>query len=172
MNTKVIVSVSIAVVATFFLSTIMFDLLSDELQAFAGKTLNKDDVAQTMQIKMMFQGGNKQEVYDSFSRIGFVRGSNEFLLESLPSKDKKSFYDFVAQSLNSPNSKFVDVEIAIFSGDNTLIETLKYQKCTIDSYFVHVNDSKGKFNFLDDGTSKMEIREVTTFRCINFSIKV
>jgi len=39
-------------------------------------------------------GTNIEKSFDSFSRIGFVAGEGNFLLESVPSKDKKPFYSF------------------------------------------------------------------------------
>ena len=44
-----------------------------------------------------------------------------------------------------------------------------YKQCAITEYFVHVVDSKGTILFLkDDGT--VEIREVTKFSCIGFTL--
>ena len=173
METKIIiVSILIAVVVSTTISLTASNFLPDFLQAYARKTLNEDDVAQTILVRITNDDG-MEKAYDSFSRIGFVRGSGiEFLLESLPSKDKKSFYEHIGDSLNSPFAKTLDIHIDVFSGDGTLIETLNYKKCIIDSYFLHVNDSKGKFSFLDEGSSNMEIREVTKFECAGLSITV
>jgi len=174
MNTKIlIVSVLFAVVAGTVSSLTMTSLYPEIVPVYAGKTLNDDDVAKSLQVRVMIDGGNKEQIYDSFSRIGFVRSSGvEFLLESLPSKDKKSFYEFVEQSLGVPNPPLININIDVFSGDGTLIETLNYKRCTVTSYFVHVNDSKGKFSFLENGKSDMEIREVTKFACAGFKINV
>jgi len=163
--------VAAAVGSVFSLSTSSF--ISNFIEVYAGKTLNEDDVAKSLQVRVMIEGDREEKTYDSFSRIGFVRTSGvEFLLESLPSIDKKSYYEFIQKSLNSPNPKLLTISIDIFSGDGTLIETLNYRKCFVNSYFVHVNDSKGKYSFLEDSTADMEIREITKFECAGFSILV
>lgn len=174
MTTKtVIATILIAIVGSITLSLTAYSFLLDDIQAFAGITLNEDDVAKTILVKIIVHGDAEGQVYDSFSRIGFIRGPGaQFLLESLPSKDKKPFYEMVENSINTINPKLLNIYIEIFSGDGTLIETLKYEKCGIDSYFVYTNDSKGSFSFLDKGNSKLQIREVTKFACMGFSIIV
>jgi hypothetical protein len=174
MNAKIlIVSVLLAVVAGTVSSLTTTSLFPEITQVYAGKTLNTDDVAKSLQVRIMIDGDNKEKIYDSFSRLGFVKSSGiEFLLESLPSKDKKSFYAFVQESLTVTNPRLMNINIDVFSGDGTLIETLNYNRCIVSEYFIHVNDSKGKFSFLDDNTSGMEIREVTQFECAGFKITV
>lgn len=174
MNTKILIaSILLAVVAGSVSSFTTISFFPEITQVYAGKTLNDDDVAKSLIVRVMVDGDNKEKTYDSFSRIGFVRSSGvEFLLESLPSKDKKSFYEFVEASLSVPNPPLININIDVFSGDGTLIETLNYKRCIVNSYFVHVNDSKGKYSFLDDSTSDMEIREVTKFECAGFKITV
>ena len=172
MNNKTILY-SILVVAAvglvFSLSTSSF--ISNFTEAFAGKTMNVDDVAQSLQVRVNIDGERGEQIYDSFSRIGFVRSSGvEFLLEALPSKDKQPYYELIQKSLSSASPKLLNISIDIFSGDGTLIETLEYKKCGVTSYFVHVNDSKGKYSFLEDSTADMEIREITKFECIGFKI--
>lgn len=174
MSTKIILaSILIAVVGGTAISLTTLNFLPDFLQAYAGITLNEDDIAKTMLVRIIVDGEVEEQVYDSFSRIGFVRGAGtQFLLESLPSKDKKPFYETVQNSMNTANPKLLNIYIEIFSGDGTLIETLNYKRCNVVSYFVHTNDSKGKFSFLEEGNSKLQIREVTKFECAGFSIIV
>ncbi len=75
--------------------------MPETLEAFAGETLNDDDIAKTLLVRVMMDGDNEEKIFDSFSRIGFVRSSDiKFLLESIPSKDKTSYYDFISKSLN------------------------------------------------------------------------
>ena len=66
----------------------------------------------------------------------------------------------------------MDISIEIFSGDGTLLERLNYKRCEVESYFVYVNDSKGKFSFVEDEESKLEIRDVAQFSCIGFSVEI
>lgn len=174
MNAKIlIVSVLLAAVVGSVFSLTAFTFFPEITQAYAGKTLNEADIAKSLQVRIWVYDEGEERVFDSFSRIGFVRSAHvEFLLESLPSKDKKLYYEIVEKSLNTVNPSLMQINIDIFSGDGTLIETLNYKKCFVTSYFIHVNDSKGKFSFLENGSSNMEIREITKFECAGFKITV
>jgi hypothetical protein len=147
----------------------------DTIQAFAGETLSNDNVAKTILVRVSPSGTNIEYPFDSFSRIGFVDGEGNFLLESVPSKDKKPFYQLVKKSLDAKNTllknKGMDVNIDIFSGDGEIIETLKYSNCDITEYFVHGVDSLGKIWFVEN-TGSVEIREVTKFECVSLSLEV
>jgi len=147
----------------------------DIIQAYAGETLSSDNVAKTIQVRVNPTGTNIENTFDSFSRIGFVQGEANFLLESVPSKDKKPFYLLVQKSLESKNTllknKGMNISIDVFSGNGEIIETLRYNDCDITEYFVHGVDSKGKIFFTeDDGT--VEIREVTKFECTSFALEI
>lgn len=174
MVTKIILaSILIAIIGSTAISLTAQNFLPDFLQANAGITLNEDDIAKTVLVRIGIDGDREEYVFDSFSRIGFVRGDGtQFLLESIPSKDKKPFYEMIQNSINTSRPDLINVNIDIFSGDGTLIETLNYKKCIIYSYFIHTNDSKGKFSFLDEGNSKLQIREVTKFDCTGFKITI
>ena len=76
----------------------------DNIQAYAGETLDNDNVAKTIQVRINPTGTNSEFIFDSFSRIGFVSGEGNFLLESVPSKDKKPFYSMIKKSLDSKNT--------------------------------------------------------------------
>ena len=144
--------------------------------AQAGAALSAKDTAKTMRVRVTQTGHADEYVFGSFSRIGFISGANDFLLESLPSEDKKPFYKLVRKSLkeiNQPalsNPTKLDVSIDLFSGDYDLIQTLSYEKCSVFDYFVHAVDSRGSIPFLDDGTQQIEFREVTKFTCQNFDL--
>src|SRR3989338_6498006 len=117
-NKRLAVMGVMIVVATIFTISIFYSY--PDLQAFGGVTLNSADAAKSIQVKVTPQGTNNERTYDSFSRIGFVAGGSNFLLESVPSKDKKSFYNLVKTSLEDKNrlskSNLLDVSIDIFSG--------------------------------------------------------
>ncbi len=167
----VITIVSITILLT--ISTVFSN--PDFLEAYAGITLERDNVAKTILVRVNPMGTNVEKTFDSFSRIGFVQGAGNFLLESVPSKDKKPFYVLVQKSLESKNTnlknKGMNISIDIFSGDGEIIETLRYNGCSVTEYFVHGVDSKGKIFFTEeDGT--VEIREVTKFECISFRLEV
>ncbi len=177
MQTGVVVGlIVIAIVGTALVS--FSSLTPDFRQAFAGIGLTSEDVAKFMIIRINAEGSTDELVFSSFSRVGFVRsGGYEFLLESLPSLDKKPFYELIEKSLAYTNplvgkSLMMDVSIDIYSGGYKLIETLEYDDCTVTEYFVHVVDSKGKYRFLDDDVSQTEIREVTKFSCADFTLSL
>ena len=143
--------------------------------AHAGPALDPRDAAQVMRVRVVESGHNGELVIGSFSRIGFVAdSSSDFLLESVPSEDKKPFYRLVRDSLENQgnmlaNPTLIDIKIDIFSGDYDLINTLSYEKCVVTDYFVHGVDSRGKIPFIED-YSGIEIREVTKFSCTSFRL--
>jgi hypothetical protein len=147
----------------------------DVLEAYAGVTLSSDNVAKTIQVRVTESGTLDEIAYDSFSRVGFVDGETNFLLESVPSKDKKPFYKLVKASIEDKNTrgtdKKMDVAIDLYSGDGQIINSLEYSGCSVTEYFVHGVDSKGKIFFTEeDGT--IEIREVTKFACTSFTLNI
>lgn len=147
----------------------------DNIQAYAGETLDNDNVAKTIQVRINPAGTNAEFTFDSFSRIGFVSGEGNFLLESVPSKDKKPFYSMIKKSLDSKNTnlknKGINVSIDVFSGNGEIIETLKYNNCDVTEYFVHGIDSRGKIFFVENDGS-VEIREVTKFQCVSLTLEI
>jgi len=160
-------------VALLALSTVYSNF--DTIQAYAGVTLSSDNVAKTIQVRVTPSGTLNEQTYDSFSRVGFVDGENNFLLESVPSKDKRPFYELVKKSIEDKRADSTDnrmhVAIDLFSGDGSIIQSLEYSSCKVDEYFVHGVDSKGKIFFLEeDGT--VEIREVTKFSCVSFTLNL
>jgi len=143
--------------------------------AEADISLSERDAAKIMRVRIVETGHNNELVIGSFSRLGFVSDATSFLLESVPSEDKKPFYKFVKKSLESnqnmlANPTLLDVKIDIFSGDYDLINTLSYGKCFVTDYFVHSVDSKGKISFLKENDLSIEIREVTKFSCNSFHL--
>ena len=172
-NRQILVVTITSVAVLLAISTVYSNL--DVIQAFAGATLDRDNVAKTILVRVNPAGTNLENAFDSFSRIGFVSGEANFLLESVPSKDKKPFYVLVQKSLETKNTnlknKGMNISIDIFSGDGEIIETLRYNDCDVTEYFVHGVDSKGKIFFTEeDGT--VEIREVTKFECVSFALEV
>ncbi len=167
----VITIASVAVLLT--LSTVYSGF--DIIQAFAGETLSNDNVAKAILVRINPTGTNVVYPFDSFSRIGFVDGEGNFLLESVPSMDKKPFYSLVKKSLDAKTltskNKGMDVSIDIFSGNGEIIETLKYNKCDVTEYFVHGVDSLGKIWFVEN-TGSVEIREVTKFECVSLTLEI
>jgi len=183
-----LVAVAVAATAIISFSTFNFDPESIFLTDFgpsdsvfvttaeADTPLSERDAAKIMRVRVVETGHNNELVIGSFSRIGFIAdSSSDFLLESVPSKDKKLFYRFVQESLESKgnvlaNPTFLDIKIDIFSGGYDLINTLSYEKCYVMDYFVHSVDSRGKIPFLEGNDQAIEIREVTKFSCNSFKL--
>ncbi len=172
-NRQIVVITITSVTVLLAVSTVFSNL--DIIEAYAGITLSNDNVAKSILVRINPMGTNLEKSFDSFSRIGFVSGENNFLLESVPSKDKKPFYEQVIKSLEAKNSIFknkgMNISIDIFSGDGEIIETLKYSDCDVTEYFVHGVDSRGKIFFVEND-GEVEIREVTKFECISFTIEI
>ena len=165
---NVILILLVAILGMSMLSTATY--LSDVFGK--GINLDENDYATNFVVRFVTHEGHEYTFY-TFSKIGFVR-SNEikFQLESIPSKDKGPYYDFISKSMESSETTRFDVAIDLMAADGYIIETLNYKKCMVESYFVHVNDSKGKFSFLEGENSKLEIREITKFACFRFTIDV
>ena len=108
---------------------------------------------------------------DLRGRIYEFRDSPEFFLESLPSADKKGFYDFVADWMdNESNSlnKF-DVDVDVLDGKGTVIQTWDFENCEITSYGTYLQDTVFLYQF--SGTQDSEIRDRTNFSCIGIHLE-
>jgi hypothetical protein len=122
----------------------------------------------------------KEYNFNTFSRIGVVRSDNpQFLLESIPSNQNKDFLKFVAKSIHdsqgsrvSVNQNYFDVRLEVLAKDGSVIEAIEYKRCTIDSYFVYINDSKGTYSLFGRDSARAEIRDVTKFNCTYLTIIV
>ena len=172
-NRQIVVVTITSIAVLLGMSTVLSN--PDVLEAYAGVTLSSDNVAKTIQVRVTASGTLNEIAYDSFSRVGFVDGETNFLLESIPSKDKKPFYKLVKKSIEDKNTRGtdhkMDVAIDLYSGDGQIINSLEYSGCSVSEYFVHGVDSKGKIFFgEEDGT--VEIREVTKFACTSFTLNI
>jgi len=173
MKTWILLVLTIVIASSAIFSGIMFTAPS-MFQAYAGQSLDPDNAASSIIVHTNREGQSEVRTYDSFSRIGFVSGESNFLLESVPSLDKKEFYEYIKDSLdkNSDLTKEqINVEIDIYSGSGKLIETLVYNRCELSEYFVHAIDSLGKIQFIERENA-IEIREVVKFECVGFTINL
>ena len=164
---------TVVITSSAIFSGIMFTAPSI-FQAYAGQSLDPDNAASSIIVHANRQGQVEVRTYDSFSRIGFVSGENNFLLESVPSLDKKEFYEYIKKSLDSNTSlksEQINIGIDIYSGNGKLIETLEYSRCELSEYFVHAIDSLGKIQFIEKNDA-IEIREVTKFECSSFTLNL
>lgn len=173
MKTWILLALTIVITSSAVFSGLIFTA-PEIFQAYAGISLDPDNAANSIIVHANRDGTSIIKTYDSFSRIGFVSGEGNFLLESVPSLDKKEFYEFIKESLDNKNildHELININIDIHSGNGMLIETLEYRKCQLDEYFVHSVDSLGKIRFID-GEDSIEIREVAKFACTSFTINL
>ena len=173
MKTWVLLAITIAITSSILFSGMTL-VIPELFQAYGGISLDPDNAAKSIIVHANREGSSIVRTYDSFSRIGFVSGEGSFLLESVPSLDKKEFYEFIKDSLDKKNiidRELINIDIDIYSGNGKLIETLEYGRCELDEYFVHSVDSLGKISFIE-GEDAIEIREVTKLECDSFTISL
>jgi hypothetical protein len=146
-------------------------------------TFESDKVAKSYVVK--FSGGEfeKTLTLDSFSRVEsgdqthYIKSfydlgfTTNFVLESLPSKDKLEFYQLVEAYL-SPGKipELFDVEIDILAGDGSKLITANYSKCEITGYTPHTQDFILFYQY--SGQPQEEIRDLTTIYCAGVDLEV
>jgi len=98
-------------------------------------------------------------------------GTAQFYLESLPSKDKKGFYEILSQYVNPTKTpERFKVSIDAITGDGTILQRWNYIKCEIVDYKMNLEEFKFRFRF--SGEDRPEILEKTDFKCKGDSFKV
>lgn len=112
---------------------------------------------------------NKSELY-SFPLYKF-EDSPEFLLESLPSADKKDLYRGIDRWMaKSAIVTPFDVDIDVLSGDGQIIQTWAYKNCEPTAYGTFLQDVTNFYQFVDQ--DKSEIRDRVTFTCSGVKLLV
>jgi len=108
---------------------------------------------------------------DLFGKTYYFRDVNPtFFLESLPSADKKQFYKFINNWMDTGdllNEFGVDVDVLDGRGDT--IQTWSFTKCEITSYGTYLQDITNFYQF--SGKPSSEIRDRTSFSCVGVSLK-
>ena len=143
-----------------------------------------DDNSRATVFVVDFSGGELKETYrfNSFQKFTHVEKTNRadvpyyyenvrygIELESLPSEDKKPFYDnLVAPSIN-PGKKPepFDIDLTVMTGDGHTLQVWQYQDCSIIAYTPYLDENLVKLKFVGDFVS--EIRDKTEFSCNGFS---
>jgi len=89
-------------------------------------------------------------------------------LESLPSDDKKPFYENLVKPSINPGKKPepFDIDIKVLTGDGSTLQLWQYQKCVINSYTPYLDENLSKVKFV--GSFASEIRDKTAFSCTGF----
>ena len=147
--------------------------------------LSEDDRAQSFVIHMFLSG--KEYTFNTFSKFDHsiqtlpqrggkiasakYSGMPQFSLESLPSKDKKIFYQHVSEFINAGGTQsLVDVDVDVLAGDGSVIEKWSYKKCEVIGYWTYTDDNKGHYRF--SHKLGIEIRDFTQFQCQSYSLKI
>ena len=109
---------------------------------------------------------------DPRGRMYDFRDSNpKFFLESLPSADKKQFYEFVGDWMDRGDllNEF-DVDIDVLDGTGRTIQTWEFVSCEITSYGTYLQDTIFIYQF--SGVQDSEIRDRTHFSCTGIHLGV
>jgi len=109
---------------------------------------------------------------DPRGRMYEFRDANpKFFLESLPSADKKQFYEFVGDWMDRGSilNEF-DVDIEVLDGTGSTIQTWKFVSCEIISYGAYLQDAIFIYQF--SGVQDSEIRDRTNFSCTGIHLRV
>ena len=92
-----------------------------------------------------------------------------FVLESLPSKDKKIIYDLVDSFISAGKiPEQFDVDVDILAGDGSIIQTWEYRKCAVNDYATFVQENKDIYRFSDK--DEAEIRDLIVIACAGFHL--
>ncbi len=110
-------------------------------------------------------------VDDPLGRLYEFRDNNPtFFLESLPSADKKPFYDFIADWMDRGDllNEF-DVDVDVLDGTGAVIQTWAFTKCGIISYGTYLQDLL--FIYQYSGVQDSEIRDKAVFSCVGINLE-
>jgi hypothetical protein len=116
-------------------------------------------------------GGKALIADDPRGRMYEFRDDNpKFFLESLPSADKKPFYDFIADWMDRGNllNEF-DVDVDVLDGTGTVIQTWAFKRCEITSYGTYLQDTIFIYQF--SGVDDSEIRDRAHFSCVGIHLE-
>lgn len=103
-------------------------------------------------------------------RTNPVGSKPKFMLESLPSEDKKQLYEFYSMYVNPGRvPQLFDVSVDLILGDGTIIQRWNYVKCDITDYILRVDESLLRYPASDELQS--EIRDQSQFSCNGFNLQ-
>jgi len=115
---------------------------------------------------------HRGEADDPRGRMYDFRDVNpKFFLESLPSADKKQFYEIVGDWMDKGDllNPF-DVEIDVLDGTGATIQIWEFNSCEITSYGTYLQDTIFIYQF--SGVQDSEIRDRTHFSCVGVHLRV
>jgi len=108
---------------------------------------------------------------DRRGRMYEFRDTNPtFFLESLPSTDKKQFYDFIADWMDRGETmNEFDVDVEVLDGTGAVIQIWAFERCEITSYGTYLQDTT--FIYQYSGIQDSEIRDRAHFSCVGIHLE-
>ncbi len=108
---------------------------------------------------------------DPRGRMYEFRDTNPtFFLESLPSTDKKQFYDFIADWMDRGDTmNEFDVDVEVLDGTGAVIQIWAFERCEITSYGTYLQDTI--FIYQYSGVQDSEIRDRANFSCVGIHLE-
>jgi len=108
---------------------------------------------------------------DRRGRMYEFRDTNPtFFLESLPSADKKPFYDFIADWMDRGETmNEFDVDVEVLDGTGAVIQIWAFERCEITSYGTYLQDTI--FIYQYSGVQDSEIRDRAHFSCVGIHLE-
>ncbi len=95
----------------------------------------------------------------------------QFYLESLPSKDKKGFYNLLSRYVNPVKvPERFNVSIDLTTADGTILQRWNYVDCKVKDYTAHLEEFKRRYHFSGKDTS--EIIDRTDFKCAGLHLQI
>ena len=125
----------------------------------------------------IFKSGQTYQTFSAFTPMGTqtslslpipsnpISGQSKgFSLESLPSKDKEQFYQYVIDKFNNNRQvQPVDVSIDLVTGGGTVLQTWTYPRCDVTNYSTYRQEISAIWKFTQ--SNEPEIRDRTFFAC-------
>lgn len=107
---------------------------------------------------------------DPRGRMYEFRDSPKFFLESVPSADKKLFYDFISDWMDRGDSlNPFDVDVSVLDGSGAEIQTWAFTTCEITNYGTYLQDTVFIYQF--SGEQDSEIRDRASFSCAGVNLE-
>ena len=154
----------------------------------ASAPLNDDERAQSFVVR--FHGGFLPETFttntfskysviskttnpsDPFYHIYKFGESQQFLLESLPSKDKRNAYAVINKWIQDEPliTQQFKVDIDVIAGDGTTLQSWRYGNCDLTGYGTYLQDITNFYSF--SNVEQAEIRDRWIFSCSDVALIV
>lgn len=142
---------------------------SDRAESFA-VTFSGGDIINSTTIASFAKFSPKMQERSVDSEDHKRLNSGGFILESLPSQDKKDYYQFLSRYVN-PGSvpQLFDATINIITGGGQILQSWQYADCKLESYKTYLYDTLIFFTYTGR-VAVPEIREKSEFECAGFSV--